>query len=269
MATQPPESGRLSAMAPHQARAWAESFGSDPARYDRARPRYPDALVRALVAAAPGRDVLDVGCGTGISARAFQAAGCRVLGVDVDERMAGFARARGLPVEIGTFEAWDPGGRTFDLVVAGQTWHWIDPVAGAAKAAEVLRPGGGLAVFWNAPAPSTTVRDAFSEVYARIFPDWNPWARPAADAYGAIIGRAADGIAETGAFGPAERSRFDWERSYTRDEWLEQIPTGGDASQFAPETLAALLAALGAAIDELGGAFTMGYASLAVSAPRR
>jgi SAM-dependent methyltransferase len=78
----------------------AESFGSDPARYDRARPGYPRALVEAVVAASPGRDVLDVGCGTGIAARQFQAAGCRVLGVDIDGRMAAFAREHGIEVEV-------------------------------------------------------------------------------------------------------------------------------------------------------------------------
>ncbi|MGW3626958.1 methyltransferase domain-containing protein [Streptomyces sp. NPDC000880] len=31
---------------------------------------------------------LDVGCGTGIAARQFQAVGCRVLGVEPDARMA-------------------------------------------------------------------------------------------------------------------------------------------------------------------------------------
>jgi enoyl-CoA hydratase/carnithine racemase len=35
--------------------------------------------VDRIIAASPGRDVLDVGCGTGISARLFAAAGCRVL----------------------------------------------------------------------------------------------------------------------------------------------------------------------------------------------
>jgi ubiquinone/menaquinone biosynthesis C-methylase UbiE len=59
----------------------AESFGSDAARYDRSRPSYPDALVNRIVAASPGRRILDVGCGTGIAARQFQAAGCRVLGL--------------------------------------------------------------------------------------------------------------------------------------------------------------------------------------------
>ena len=61
--------------------------------------------------------------------------GCRVLGVDVDARMADLARRSGLQVEVATFEAWDPVGRAFDAVIAGQAWHWVDPVAGAAKAA--------------------------------------------------------------------------------------------------------------------------------------
>ncbi|MES4831337.1 methyltransferase domain-containing protein, partial [Streptomyces anthocyanicus] len=92
----------------HQARETAESFGADAQRYDRARPPYPDALVTRVVAGSPGTDVLDVGCGTGIAARQFRAAGCAVLGVEPDARMAAFARDRGLPVEVAAFEAWDP-----------------------------------------------------------------------------------------------------------------------------------------------------------------
>ena len=94
----------------HQARQIAESFGSDAERYDRTRPRYPDTLVERIAAASPGPGVLDVGCGTGIAARQFQAVGCRVLGVDPDERMAEFARRRGLEVEVATFEAWESAG---------------------------------------------------------------------------------------------------------------------------------------------------------------
>jgi len=59
----------------HQAREVAESFGADAERYDRARPGYPAAMVDRIVAASPGPDVLDVGCGTGIAARLFREAG--------------------------------------------------------------------------------------------------------------------------------------------------------------------------------------------------
>src|SRR5690349_19148574 len=39
---------------PHQHRRVAESFGADPERYDRARPRYPAVMIDRIVAALPG-----------------------------------------------------------------------------------------------------------------------------------------------------------------------------------------------------------------------
>src|ERR1700760_434988 len=150
---------RLPGLESEQFRRVATSFGHNAQRYDRARPSYPRALVDRLLAESPGPGsgaragsgprVLDVGCGTGIVARLFQAAGSEVLGVDPDERMAGHARERGLEVEGATFETWETNGRAFDAVVAGQAWHWVDPVEGATKAASALRPGGRFAVFWN------------------------------------------------------------------------------------------------------------------------
>ncbi|MGW3206817.1 class I SAM-dependent methyltransferase [Streptomyces sp. NPDC001135] len=249
----------------------AESFGSDAERYDRARPHYPQAMVDRIVSAAPGPEVLDVGCGTGIVARQFEAVGSRVLGVDVDARMADLARRRGLDVEVAPFEAWDPAGRTFGAVVSGQAWHWVDPVAGAAKAAEVLRPRGLLALFWNAGQPLPEVAEAFAEVYRRVVPDSlaaRPATVPAVDGYAALCTKAADGIREVGAFAAPEQWRFDWDQSYTRDEWLDQLPTQGAFTRLPQARLEEVLAGVGAAIDAAGGSFTMHYATLAVTATR-
>ena len=60
-------------------------------------------------------------------------AGCRMLGVEPDERMAELGRQSGLEVEAATFENWDPAGRAFDMVIAAEAWHWVDPVTAAAK----------------------------------------------------------------------------------------------------------------------------------------
>jgi len=265
----PPERAPLPEPESHQHRQLAESFGSDPERYDRARPRYPEALVERIVAASPGHDVVDVGCGTGIAARQFQTAGCRVLGVEVDARMADYARRSGVEVEVAAFEAWDRAGRAFDAVIAGQTWHWVDPVAGPARAAQALRPGGRLAVFWNVFQPPPDVGEAFSAVYRRVMPDlpFNPWA-PGSDGYSVLRTKATDGIRQASAFGDPEQWRIDWERSYTRDEWLDQVPTHGGHSQLPLAQLEELMAGIGATIDAVGGSFTMGYAAMVVTAAR-
>jgi SAM-dependent methyltransferase len=270
MPTPPPAQPPPSQAESHQAREVAESFGTDASRYDRARPGYPAALVDRIVAASPGRQVLDVGCGTGIVARQFQAAGCEVLGVDPDARMADLARERGLEVEVATFETWDPAGRVFDAVVAGQAWHWVDPVAGAAKATSALRPGGRLAPFWNVFQPPAELGLAFADVYRRVLPDLpaNVWDRPLLDIYDTMAGKAAEGMRQAGAFGGPEQWRFEWDRPYARDEWLEQVPTFGGHSRIPPARQRELLAGLGAAIDAAGGSFTMSFTTLAVTATR-
>ncbi|MEV4063711.1 class I SAM-dependent methyltransferase [Nonomuraea dietziae] len=268
-----PEPARPAENEPHRYRQAAESFGSDAERYDRARPRYPEAMVDRIVAASPGPDVLDVGIGTGIEARQFQAAGCKVLGVEPDARMADFARRGGVEVEVATFEDWDPSGRDFDAVIAGQAWHWVDPVVGAAKAARVLRPGGRLAAFWNVGQPPPEATEAFAAVYDRVVPDslaarGYRKAMSALDGYAVLFGKAADGMGQAGAFGDPEQWRFDWEQDYTTDEWLDQLPTQGGLSQVPPAKLAEVLAGIGAAVDAMGGGFTMHYTAVVITAKR-
>jgi len=258
---------------PHQARQMAESFGIDAERYDRTRPGYPLELIERILAVSPGRDVLDVGCGTGIAARQFQAAGCRVLGVDVDARMAEFARQRGLEVDVAKFEDWDPAGRGFDVVIAAQTWHWIDPAVGAAKAAEVLRPGGRIALFRNDPRLPPRLVEAFGDVYDRVLPDLplNPHRQsdPASPATETLSEKAIRGLRQAGGFGAPQLWRFEWERRYTRERWLDELPTSGLLTRLPQTALAELLAAIGAAVDTtVNGSFTAHYTTLAVVAER-
>jgi SAM-dependent methyltransferase len=270
--TSRPGTGGLDrAAALHLQRPVAEGFGADAGRYDRARPTYPADLVDRIIAASPGRDVLDVGCGTGISARLFQAAGCRVLGVDPDPRMAELAREGGTEAEVAKFEEWDPAGRTFDAVIAAQAWHWVDPVAGAAKAAAVLRPGGRLAVFWNVFGPPEDLRAAFAEVHRRVLGDSASGGfgdRPLIDLYRGGWIKMADVIRRSGMFGEPEEWLSHWERPYTRDEWLDLVPTAGGFTRRPEAIQQELLAGLGAAVDAAGGSFTVSYTTLAGTAAR-
>ncbi|MFJ2778098.1 class I SAM-dependent methyltransferase [Kitasatospora sp. NPDC087315] len=259
-------------------------FGGGAALYDRSRPAYPDAMVSCIVAAMPGHEVVNVGCGTGIEARQFQAAGCTVLGVDPDAEMAEYARSTGVEVEVATFEDWAAAGRRFDAVVAGTAWHWVDPLAGAAKAAQVLRLGGVLAPFHHSShtppelaeaaggttLPAWTTRSA--EAYGRIAPvsEYGSDGRRCAamDLYQPMFDAFADGIRRTGAFGEPEQWRFDWERTYSRDEWLALVPTQTALAKLSSDQLARVLEAVAGAIDRMGGSFTMPYSTVAVTAVR-
>jgi SAM-dependent methyltransferase len=248
-------------------RSRAESFGAVAAQYDRARPSYPPALVDALLADG-ARSVLDVGCGTGIAAALFVARGCAVLGVDVDARMAELARAKGLEVELARLEDWDPRGRQFDLLTSAQAWHWIDPRAGAARAAQALRAGGRVGVFWNFGDPPPHVRELLSPIYARL--------APGVESYSVLFGNrdgrvqeARAGIEDSGAYGPVETARFPWSKRYDTAGWLEQLATHSDHHALAPAQRQRLLKAVGEAIDAIGGSFEMPYATVLVSARRR
>jgi SAM-dependent methyltransferase len=181
------------------------------------------------------------------------------------------ARQGGLEVEVAKLEDWDGAGREFDAVIAAQAWHWVDPVAGATQAARVLRPAGRLAVFWNAAQLAPELTAAFAEVYRTVQPGlpFNPQAaRSALESYQIMCDTAADGVRAAAAFGEPEQWRFDWERLYTRDEWLDQVPTMGGHTRLPADKLAELLAGMGAAIDAHGGEFTMNYATVVVTATR-
>ncbi len=249
----------------------AESFGSDAEKYDRARPRYPAALVDAVAERLAGRAILDVGIGTGISAEPFRDRGFAVLGVEPDSRMAALARAKGFVVETGRFEEWDAAGRTFDGVIAGQTWHWVDPAAGAAKAADVLHVGGRLALFWNAAIPSPRVAAEFAKVFASLDTGlpFNPWsAAPYADPYGSIIENAAAGLGATGAFGAVERLTVEWQSTIGRGAWLEQASTAGGINRLPKDKLDVLLRAMGDVIDADGGTLVIDYTTVAAITER-
>ena len=254
----------------------SEGFGADAQRYHRARPGYPAALIDEITRSTPAaeRTVVDVGIGTGIAATQLRDAGLDVLGVEPDERMAALARAAGFPVEVARIEDWDPAGRPFGAVTAAQAWHWVDPLAGAAKAACALVPGGLLAVFWNSFMPPAEVNAAIGAAYGRVLPRLGTAApqlgggMPGPDGYRQLCDKAAEAIAVTGSFGPPGHWRFDWSRDYTTVQWLDAMQTFGGWGRIPADEQREILHAVGAAIDDLGGSFAMGYATVGVAAVR-
>ncbi|MFS8101714.1 class I SAM-dependent methyltransferase [Lentzea alba] len=250
----------------------ASSFGAEAARYDRTRPSYPDALIERIVTTSPGPRVVEVGCGTGVLSRQLRAAGCEVLGVEHDERMAEFARGTGLTVEVSKFETWDPAVREFDAVVAGQSWHWVDSDQGIRQAARVLRPGGVFVALWHVFAPPDPIAEAFADSYQRLAPE-TPFRvghgrEEALASYRAGCVQTADAFVGSGSFANPDQWSAHWDHIYTTAEYLDLISTMSPIALLKPDQLAELFADVGAAIDALGGSFTSHYETLAVAVTR-
>lgn len=250
----------------HHDREYAESFGAAAETYDRTRPGYAPALIEELAAKNPRR-VLDVGCGTGKLAAAFLDS-ARVLGVEPDPRMAAVATARGVEVELGHFEEWDPAGRRFDLVVSGTAWHWIEPKIGARKAAQVLAPGGRFAAMWNHwrhqravvevmlaayQAHAPTLRTAVLGIEQAVLPDDDVRA----------VALAAQGF--TGVR-PGMRETWSWRVEHTADSWLGLLASMTDHRGLAAGARAALFDQLRAGLEGLGAHFEVTMVTSAIVA---
>src|SRR5438552_740760 len=111
-------------------------FSRRVANYVRYRPGYPGAVPELLareVPLTPDSHIADIGSGTGLLSRAFLDAGFSVTGVEPNADMRGAGdyeladRSRFRSVA-GTAEATTLPSSSFDLITAGQAFHWFDPV---------------------------------------------------------------------------------------------------------------------------------------------
>ena len=123
--------------------------------YGKHRVGFPDSLFRRLAdkgIGTRGQSVLDLGTGTGVMARGFARNGCRVIGLDIAKTL--LATARGLDAEaglridyvLGRAEQIPLCPQSFDVVSAGQCWHWFDRPAALREVRAQLRPGGHIVI---------------------------------------------------------------------------------------------------------------------------
>jgi SAM-dependent methyltransferase len=121
------------------------------ARYDRYRPRPPTFLLELLARYArverPGL-VVDLGCGTGLSTRAWSGRAERVIGVEPNPAMLEAAVA-GPGVEYVQAFAQETGlpEGTADVATCSQSLHWMEPWPVFREAARLLRAGGVFAAY--------------------------------------------------------------------------------------------------------------------------
>jgi len=123
--------------------------------YAKFRPSYPSAAIDLLEARCglkPGAVAVDLGSGTGILSALLLKRGARVFGIEPNREMryySDLALSGEFYSDSGTAEnTYMPDG-FFDLLVAGQAFHWFDPQRTRVEALRILKPGAWAALLWN------------------------------------------------------------------------------------------------------------------------
>lgn len=123
-------------------------------QYDRFRHRSPQVVVSILTTYAGGQRpglVVDLGSGTGLSARAWSEHAERVVGVEGNPHMVAQAQAATAADNVSFVQrlADDTAiaDGSADIVTCSQAFHWMEPQPVLAEAARILRPGGVFAAY--------------------------------------------------------------------------------------------------------------------------
>ncbi|MEL6524227.1 MAG: methyltransferase domain-containing protein [Chloroflexota bacterium] len=223
-------------------------FGKTAQDYQAHRQGFPPAFFDHLTARnilAKQKRVLDIGTGTGTLARGAALGGCDVVGLDIAPEL--IEQARSLDAEVGVNVTYHvaPAEETgladsaFDVVMAGQCWHWFDRPRAASEVQRLLKPNGYIVIAhldWI-PLPDNVV-EATEALILKYNPAWSmgggngmypAWLRDLAIAN----------------FQNIETFSFDLDLYYTHISWRGRIrASAGVAASLEPERVQAFDAEL-------------------------
>jgi ubiquinone/menaquinone biosynthesis C-methylase UbiE len=163
-------------------RHYGKVFDEIAAEYDRRRPGYPDELVGQACQVAgigSGDHVLEVGCGSGQLTRGLIARGLHVTALEPGDSLMALARqnlegAGQVEFVNARFEDALLPREQFQAVFSASAFHWVDPEVSWQKAADVLVPGGTLALvqYFGLEEPrSKRDQDAAFAAVRKVAPD--------------------------------------------------------------------------------------------------
>lgn len=222
----------------------ARGFAAAADAYERGRPDYPADAVEVIVRELdlrPGRELLELGAGTGKLTRLLVPSGARIRAIEPVASMRAqlVVRAQGVEVIDATAEAIPLPAASVDAVVAAQAFHWFDADRALAEMHRVLRPGGRVALAWN-------VRDE-SVAWVRHLGEWMHSLEP--DAPQVSDERWRDAIAACPLFGPWSTATVRHGQWLDRDGVVDRVASISYVAAADPEIREHVLASVRSMLD--------------------
>ena len=199
----------------------SSGFGAEADAYERARPSYPPDAVDWLVDALQVPDgglVCDLAAGTGKFTRLLvpRLPRAELVAIEPVDGMRNVLAASlpEVPVSAATAEAMPFADASLDGITVAQAFHWFDAAVALAEFHRVLRPGGRLALVWNARDRSVPWVDEVWSIMDRV-EKRAPW-------------RAHDewresAFVETPWFGPLHEATFHHEQLLSPADVVERV----------------------------------------------
>jgi SAM-dependent methyltransferase len=133
-----------------------ENFTAKAGNYAKFRPSYAEACLNYLAneAGFAGKEVADIGCGTGIFSRLLASFAKTVYAVEpnADMRSACQQQCRtfvNIHVSDGTAEHSQLPEQSVDFVTVAQAFHWFDAAKFRNECRRILHPQGRVVLVWN------------------------------------------------------------------------------------------------------------------------
>ena len=231
------------------------NFGLTANDYAKYRAGFPDVFFERVFAdgyVKPDVSLLDIGTGTGTLARGFAERGCRVTGVDRSEQMIAMAKEmsqqQGLDVDFRVATAEENGlpDASFDIVTAGQCWHWFDRPRAAMEVKRVLKPKGTVIIAHFDWLP---LKDNIVDLTEKLVIKFNPPWEKFADSFGVYPQWLRD-LGEAG-FEDIVTFSFDMDVPYTADAWRGRMrASSGVAASLSDEDVSRFDSELGQLLEE-------------------
>lgn len=231
--------------------------------YDDIRPAYPNQLIEDVIdfsSISKESRILEVGCGTGQATCSFARRGYAIVGLEPGVSLAALARQncknyRVTITEV-SFEEYKCDAASFDLMISGQAFHWIDPVFGCSKAGQLLKTLGSIALFWHL---DRSQESQFWQMTTPLYQKYLPPSQPPKPALDQHVETYKNTLINSEYFETPIIKYYPWQKEYTRHEYLKLLNTFSDHRALDENVRHQFFQDIGDIIETLGGTITRFY----------